>query len=464
MLTVIFLLLVELLAVAAQCLHANHAQKFIGTQREPNDHHPFITFTNFRDQVKHAKFEDYKHAEVYSKEEFETMKAHILRMYEGIQKPAEVTSFLQGQRYGDCIGIKEQPTYIQLGLKEIAEPPANSTPSESARGSVPGCTSYADSPLKQGLKDRFGNPISCPTGSIPMARLTLERLTGFRTLGDFFAKVPRAERSDYVSINQPGWEDTHLHAFAFQNVDNFGGNSWLDLWSPTGDFSLSQHWYMGGSGCDFQTVEGGWQVIPSSYKTDQAVLFIYWNNHNYNNSGCFTQELFGCYNLDCPGFQQVNHNWFLGGIWDHYSTNDNVQWGFEMQWKLYQGNWWLWLKGPGDYEAVGYYPTSIYNGGQLSKQATTIQYGGEVARLIGDVWPQMGSGRSAERGWEEAAFQNTIFWIPRDESGVPGVWANLTSGDEALPVCYTIELEDFPDGGGWGTNFYFGGPGAETCD
>jgi hypothetical protein len=60
---------------------------------------------------------------------------------------------------------------------------------------------------------------------------------------------------------------------------------------------------------------------------------------------------------------------------------------------------------------VGYYPTSIYNGGQLSKNATAVKYGGETARKTGDSWPQMGSGQFASQGWQQAAYQNTIFYI-----------------------------------------------------
>jgi hypothetical protein len=467
MLTARTILLLSIVALGVRCLGMGAAtQKHLGTWDKPSYGDQFIPFADFLDQVQRAKFEDYEDA-VCSEEEFEVMKAHILRMYEGVREPETVTSFVQDERYGDCVGIKEQPTYHHLGLGEIAEPPVQSRPAEKAKGAIPGCPSYADSPLKQRLKDRFGNVIACPEESIPMARLTLERLTRFRTLADLFSKVPGAAGGGDDGSVHPlgcnGWDCIHLHAHASQVVDNYGGNSWLDLWSPKGDFSISQHWYVGGQGCNLQTVEGGWQVDPSTYQTDQAVLFIYWTNHDYNLSGCTTDQLFGCYNLDCPAFQQVNHNWFLGGIWDHYSTTDGQQWGFELQWKLYQGNWWLWLKGPGDYEAVGYYPTSIFNGGQLSKLANSIDYGGEVARLLGDNWPQMGSGQLSEKGWEYAAYQSSIFYIPNGESGGVGVWADLTAADEALPACYTIGLENYPNGGSWGTNFYFGGPGGSTC-
>jgi Neprosin len=289
-----------------------------------------------------------------------------------------------------------------------------------------------------------------------MTRLTLEMLTKFRTLDDFFAKEPGVVRRKDVSTQQT-WDGTHLHAYAYQSVNNFGGNSWLDLWNPQGDFSISQQWYVGGQGCNTQTVEGGWQVYPLKYGTNDAVLFIYWTNNDYNAAGCTPIANAGCYNLDCVGFHQTNNDWHLGAIWGEYSTLGGTQVGFEMQWKLYQGNWWLWLNS----EPVGYYPTSIYNGGQLSEQATVIEYGGEVARLVGDVWPQMGSGQFAERGFEFASYQNTIFWITPEETGV---WAELTKADEALPVCYTIELTDYPNGGSWGTYFFFGGSGAITCN
>src|SRR5207249_7804207 len=58
----------------------------------------------------------------------------------------------------------------------------------------------------------------------------------------------------------------HRYAHAYQNVNNYGGASWLNLWDPTPtnhQFSLSQQWYVGGS--PVQTIEGGWQVYPDLY-------------------------------------------------------------------------------------------------------------------------------------------------------------------------------------------------------
>jgi hypothetical protein len=447
-------LAIPCLRAAQQPLNDKSDQQFVAPLGDDDDNE-FIPFEDFLKQVRSAEYEHYKDTKVDGRAAFEDMKAHILGTYIDV---GPVTSFVLGREYGDCIAIDKQPTVRKLRIppSEIAQPPHNSTFGETRSVWVPGTAfKHAESPLKLGLHDRFGHAISCPPHAFPIARLTLEKLTRFRTLADFLAKLPRwVGRHDQEF--KPDWESVHLHAYGDQMVNNFGGNSWLNLWNPTGDFSISQHWYAGGTGSSLQTVEGGWEVCPDRFNTNDAVLFIYWTADNYQNTGC--------YNHDCAGFVQVNNNWFLGGIWNEYSVAGGVQWGFELQWKLYAGNWWLFLKGPGNYEAVGYYPTSIYNGGQLSQQAQDIRYGGEVARKTGDSWPQMGSGRFASAGWEEAAFQNIIFYIPRDENGGVGVWADLETTDEALLSCYTINYVDASSGGSWGSYFFFGGPGANTCN
>lgn len=450
-------LVLGLLTLAIPCLRAapHHSP--------PDDHghhHSFVPFDEFIDQVKHAQFKDYEHTRVKCQEDFEDMKGHILHMYDGV---GDVKSWVLEREYGDCIAKNKQPTVRDFGIDKIAEHPENSTFPEKPEGEV-GCFEYAESPLKLGLTDRFGNPICCPEHTIPMARLTLEKLTRYQTLLDFFAKSPVPGESERSLKRQEGGSDilpeegeAHLHAIGLQYVDNYGGNSWLNLWNPKGDFSLSQQWYIGGSGNDTQTVEGGWQVYPGKYNTDNAVLFIYFTADKYISTGC--------YNLDCTAFVQTNHNWFLGAIWDHYSTTGGTQWGFEMQWKLYQGNWWLFLKGPGSYEAVGYYPTSIFKGGQLSKHAERSDFGGEVTRVDpSHRWPQMGSGAFASEGFGKAAFQNTIFYIPHDQNDGYGVWSNLTKIVEGQSSCWTLDLHNAPTGGDWGTYFYYGGPGGDKCN
>lgn len=418
----------------------------------------FIPFDKFLYQVQHATYEDYSDTNVRDKESFYEMKGHILKMYEGVRKPNEITSFVLDDEYGDCIPILEQPGMYHQDVHQIPQPPTNSTPGGKVDGPGPGNASYAQSPLTLGLTDQFGNSVSCPDETIPMARLTLEKLTRFPTLNGFFdKKPPPAIPEDFVALESEDPNVVHLHAIGYQWVTNYGGNSWINLWNPAGDFSISQQWYLGiEKEKPLQSVEGGLVMDRYYKKKDQSLLFVFYTADGYKDKKCW--------NLDCGAFSQINKHWFLGGPWDHYSAFDKEQWGFEMQWKLYNGLWWLFLKGPGEYDAVGYYNTSVYEGGRLSKSASIVEYGGEVANYTGGTaFPEMGSGAFAEKGWRQAAFQNTVFWIPRDEDDGYGEWANLTALDTGKSSCYTIDIVGWPDGGDWGAYFYFGGPGGNLC-
>ncbi len=416
----------------------------------------FVSFQSFLTNTRTAKFAAYRRlagARVANAKAFEEMRSYILNYYEGV---VIVSTFTTDGAFADCVTIESQPSLRRLGIKKLAPAPRSTAFKPISDRQVPGTVRYAPSLLQLGLKDQFGNRIACKSGTIPLQRITLERLVRFPTLRDFLSKTPnfhpgKQGRNDF----KPDWEATHLHAHAWQFIDNFGGNSWLNLWNPSGDFTLSQQWYVADAPSGTQTAEGGWVNEPDRWG-NSSVLFIYWTADGYNNTGC--------YNLDCAGFVQINSNWYLGGPWNHYSTFGGDQWGFELQWKLYQGNWWLFLKGPGDYEAVGYYPTSIYGAGGLANKATRVDYGGEVARKTGDAWPQMGSGRLAATGWQQAAFQEDIFYIPHDENDGFGVWTDLAPQDEGLPACFTVDFTPASAGGSWGSYIFFGGPGGMTCN
>lgn len=128
-----------------------------------------------------------------------------------------------------------------------------------------------------------------------------------------------------------------------------------------------------------------------------------------------------------------------------------------MQWKLANGRWWLYLQGDGEYEAVGYYPASLYQGGQLARFANVIDYGGETTGST--AWPPMGSGAFASAGPGQAAYQNRIFYIKKPAGTGGAVWAALTVSQPS-PACYKLL---FSPTGADGPYFYFGGPGGNSC-
>ena len=419
------------------------------------------SFDEFRDRVESAKPESFKDsapalgADGGGEAELGAMKAHILSLYKGVKV---VHSFaMPDGDVVDCVAIESQPTLSHTDLKghTIQLTPPAPEPLPPPVGGVAGPKpEMVDAHLGEGKVDAYGNKMSCPDGTIPMRRVTLEEMARFKTTTEFFQKSPggglhpgqlRARRQSRGAT--PADVHTgHHYGTGAQGVNNNGGASFLNLWSPVpvaGGFSLSQHWYTGGSftGNTLQTVEGGWQVYPGKYGTATPRLFIYWTANAYVSTGC--------YNLDCKAFVQTNKTWVLGGALSPVSTPGGTQYQINMQWKRDPGtgNWWLFLQGSGAQTAVGYYPKALYGVGALTQNATEIEYGGEVYGL--PTSGQMGSGAFAAQGFGKACYQGQIFYI---ETAGPSAWADL-SGYESDPKCYTETGGMVAD-----SNFYFGGP------
>lgn len=370
---------------------------------------------------------------------FDQMRSYALHLYQGVQ----VThSFTDNGGYFDCVVTMTQPSVHALGITALATPPPAlpvPSPGEQAAGKAPRA---AKSRLTLGLKDVYGNAVSCPRGTIPMQRLSLQRLTRFPTLNAFLAKEPDGSRPPSAGSGSPfSSGGGHRYAVGYNDVANHGGNSWLNLWNPSGDFSLSQQWYLGTSGAGVQSVEGGWVRYPAAFG-DQSVLFTFFTPDDYAS---------GCYNLDCGAFVQTDNSYGLGVAWTDYSTTGGDQWGFGEQWRQFDGAWWLFIQGT----AIGYYPDSLYGSGPLSTgQAGTYQFGGETY-TAGTSWPQMGSGWWAAGGYGYAAFQNSVYYF--DPADVI-YSANLFRQSVTNPNCYTFDNHP-GDGVNTVTYFFFGGPG-----
>lgn len=420
----------------------------------------FVDFQSFISDITKASASDYlgkPGVRVENAKEFDAMKAHILSMYEGVTVE---NSFIENDQFVDCIPIDQQPGLKRLKLplqKADRNPPKPDISPSNQR--APAGVELAgetrdniDITLKKGATDRFGKEMFCKEGTIPMRRLTLREMTRFKTLNQFFAKGSLKDDFSLGSkraphaLNLPE-DETHYYARGVQYVNSFGGDSWLNLWSPSvasDQMSLSQQWFVGGEGDKKQTVEAGWQVYPNRWDGNNAALFIYYTTAGYNDNS-------GCYNKECDGFVQIANNVYLGRGFTQYSSENGTQWGFNLQWKRNtDGNWWLFYRGPGDYIAVGYYPKSLWKDGQLASKATKIAYGGEDTGQ--QSAKQMGSGKKADQGWQKAAFQNMVFYI--DTSSV-SQWASLNK-DESNPDCYTADIHNIY--GDWGTFLYFGGP------
>jgi hypothetical protein len=405
----------------------------------------FVPFKSFLESTKAAQ---------KGTGSFEEMRQHILTMYRDVEV---AHSFVLSSSHFDCVPIGQQPTVTAFGIKTIAQAPPQSllAKSSAAAGATGNRPEAATQPVDQKKSDQFGNSIGCEQGSIPMRRITLEEMTRYSTLREFFQKGPNGAgrptktgvKSDAPAASAP----THKYSVMTQTVDNLGGNSNLNVWSPYVNtswgevFTLSQQWYVGGSGAGLQTAEVGWQNYPAKYGSEDPRLFIFWTADGYNRTGC--------YNLECGAFVQVANQGILGGGFDVTSSYGGPQYEFSAQYQLYEGNWWLAIMGTW----IGYYPGNVYQGGQLTRNAQWIEFGTEG---VGEtIWPPEGSGYWSTANFGIAAYQRNVFYI--DTNG-NGIWATLQPDDRS-PACYSTTGTFFDPSSSWGVYFFEGGPGGSGC-
>ncbi|ONM03810.1 NEP-interacting protein 1 [Zea mays] len=202
------------------------------------------------------------------------------------------------------------------------------------------------------------------------------------------------------------------------------------------------------------------QVSPELYGDSRPRLFTYWTSDAY--------EATGCYNALCPGFVQTSSRIAIGASISPVSSAGGAQYDMTLLvWKDPKlGNWWL---SYGD-QLVGYWPAQLFT--HLSDHATMVEWGGEVV----DTRPggahtatQMGSGRFAAEGFGRASYFRNLETVDADNSlAEVALDAIQTLAED--PACYDIRKayddddDDDDDGqhsarGGWGTHFYYGGPG-----
>jgi len=428
---------------------------------------PFRQFVDSLQRFNAAQHLGVAESQALHEDAAQEMNNHLKRHYQGVEA---VHSFVdENGSVFDCVPIEQQPALKQTGAAPAAAPvvPAPTTPPQSAETLTesPGRPTEHVVQLRADRKDQHGNAMHAPDGTIAMRRLTMENLRRFQTLRHFFQKSPYGSgkppqpgqppqsnpQSGGAPPANPAVPQTHRWAHAFQNVNNHGGHSFLNVWDPpigaNQIFSMSQHWYTAGSGDNLQTAEVGWQVYPKMYNNTRPVFFIYWTADNYKS--------LGCYNLTCPAFVQTNSTWAIGGAISPWSVAGGVQKEIEVTFFLTGGNWWVYVGGGAAGNAIGYYPTSLYRNGAMATQATGIDYGGETVGTTS--WPPMGGGAFANQGWQHAAYQRDIRYFPSPGGNVV---ASVTPA-QASPQCYTVSVSKLNPP--WNETIYFGGPGGNNC-
>jgi hypothetical protein len=240
----------------------------------------------------------------------------------------------------DCVPIQGQVAAHHPSLKDHT---ILQSPSESS-SHQPGLSSSSELQIPQLFAREHGG---CPEGSIPVQRTSDPN------------HVRPLLKKARIPISDSEAEDGRPHEYAVSTLP-YAPNSYsaarsiLSVNGPAlGDpnldiFSLSQVRLVDGA-CNgdclnFSTIEVGWQTFPSLHPYDRALaphLFIIWTSDNYNQTGC--------YNLECPGFVQVNPRWVLGGAMQSYTTlaqnaPRESEVAIEVRYVPIQSVWWLYLR------------------------------------------------------------------------------------------------------------------------
>ncbi|CAA7050573.1 unnamed protein product [Microthlaspi erraticum] len=271
----------------------------------------------------------------------------------------------------------------------------------------------------------------CPENTIPIRRTTRDDLLRSDSIENYGRKSPP------TIFHHDGAQTQEVHEHACVQVDHgrfHGSKSRISIWKPnvltTREFSLAQTWVVNGERVTgLNTLESGWQ------------------SDTYGETGC--------YNLDCPGFVQVNRDISLGAALNTFSTYNGDQYDFELtiQKDPYTGLWWLIF----ETQLVGYWPSSIVP--KLAHSARKIAWGGEIvyyARGGGThTHTQMGSGHFAENGFKKAAYINNLKFINTYNNPISPFPQSLEA-TVTRPECYNLRIGSSQR---WGTYIFYGGPG-----
>jgi hypothetical protein len=309
-----------------------------------------------------------------------------------------------------------------------------------------------------------------PAGHVPILRPAISNLNDEMALRDRLSK-PGGLRVNVNRVNRlPTDPDPagYFHSISSQSVRAYGADAWLNVWdprvdvpvSPGDDHSISQTWLQNYDKPQLQSLEAGLTVDRGLNGDVANHLFTFYTTNGYTAEG----DDLGGYNRLEAGWIQYHPTIYPGIRINGSSMPGPLQLELGIKYQLYEGNWWFAVNNreAGPWIWIGYYPASLFAGG-LGHHVDWVGFGGEVYSALANpctTRDQMGSGRHAVAGWQQAAFQRNL----HTQSHVSGAITNfngIANVDVAARRCPTDEytIECFMNSGTtWGSYQFFGGP------
>lgn len=300
-----------------------------------------------------------------------------------------------------------------------------------------------------------------PAGTVPIVRFNVEQyLENTKTLPenpvDILQKIP-----------PPAPESNDRYYAVWQRFGTFFGTAGrINIWDTSGpegnETSIAQTAVIRGD--PMQAIEAG-KVELQSLDGDRIPHFFTY----YRTNGSASGDWVGGYNTLVDGWIQYSSRVSPGmaiNAWDS-GTNGN-QYSLDVEVRLHQGNWWVWVAG----EWAGYYPNCIGGGAPpcargtlfsengIRDQASRLDWYGEVfdASAPAATSTDMGSGEFAVNGWQHAAYFRylTFFWQPATYW-----WWDSGSVSVTDATCYSANGPFYSSDPSWHNWYFYGGPGKE---
>jgi hypothetical protein len=382
----------------------------------------------------------------------------------------------------DCVDFMAQPAFKNSAVRP--HPPHARPARRSAQARAPRPRAF--STLTDGSLDENGNVRRCPAGSVPILRLSATTIARAGGLSAFVSASRKVRLPPRPGEAVPPATSTPSYKYATGVNNNFPSGSfgfdWISaLYNPAitpGDHSISQTWLASpgitaGAGCSgdncVQTLEAGWNVDQAVNGDTKTHLFIFSTRDGYTATGCYNLLPSCGPGTSGSGFvMDPNAPFTPGQILPNSKAGDANPLELELTWEFGfdpdsgDGNWYLYENFS---DLIGYIPSNPFTvqgggGAPLITSFAIGQAGGEVydsAPGGHDTTADMGSGQFAAKGFKQAAYQSQIYyenssatWVVSPKLGTP----SMTKASE-----YTASFTPAAGGTGWGTYFYFGGPG-----
>ncbi|XP_057439878.1 uncharacterized protein LOC130731620 [Lotus japonicus] len=350
------------------------------------------------------------------------------RQLKHINKPPIVTINTTLGYIVDCVDIKKQPAFDHPLLKNHKL---------QLKPSFQNIMGKADEKNSSAKLIGFGlEKNQCPVGTVPIRRTTKEDLIRGKSLFNY----------PILTTGQPGTHIAEVTYGPFGFKRFYGASGSGSLWNPKVNHdqtSNSHMWVQNGQGDGTNKITVGWHVSPKLYGDYETHIYTTWTSDNFKRTGC--------YNLQCPGFVQIDRQLHVG-IATKTSTygGDTEELDFSLSQDPSTQNWWVTI----EHKNIGYFPAALFTN---MKWVDRVGWGGTTTTPAGTPSPPMGSGHFPDRIYEHTCYFRYMSY--KDESRKDyGPEENVAKSFSDKPNCFGVDYYG-NKGSQVGFSVQFGGPG-----